>query len=68
MSTRDEIQLIVSRLPDEKLDEVRELLEEFTSENEAVTNETEAAIGEGLNDIQSGRTVTLDEFKRTRRL
>ncbi len=46
MSTRDEIQSIVSRLPDDKLDEVRELLEEFASENEAVPEKTEAAISD----------------------
>jgi predicted transcriptional regulator len=40
----------------------------LSAPDEPLSAETRAAIEEGLNDIRTGRTIPLEEYRRTRGL
>jgi len=67
VTVRESIHLLVDALPDEQMEEVRDYLAELNDSGE-VGHETKTAIEEGLDDLHHGRAITLDEYKRTRRL
>ncbi len=66
MTIRENVHQIVDTLPDERLEDVLDYLAELSEPDEPLTKETRAAIEEGLNDIRNGRTITLEEYRRTR--
>ena len=68
MTVRENVHQIVDLLPDESLDGVLDYLAEISEPEEALSAETRAGIAEGLEDIRQGRTVTLNEYRRTRGL
>jgi hypothetical protein len=68
MTVRENVHQIVDTLPDERLEEVLDYLAELSEPDEPLSAETRAAIEEGLDDIRNGRTVALDEYRRTRGL
>jgi hypothetical protein len=68
MTVRENVHQLVDILPEDRLDDVLDYLAELGEPDEPLSAETLAAIGEGLDDIRSGRTITLEEYRRTRGL
>jgi predicted transcriptional regulator len=68
MSTRESVHQLVDTLPEERLDDALDYLAELQSGDQPLSAETQAAIDEGLDDIRNGRTVSLEEYRRTRGL
>ena len=68
MTVRENVHQIVDTLPDERLEDVLDYLAELSEPDEPLSAETRAAIDEGLDDIRNGRTIALDEYRRTRGL
>ncbi len=67
MTVRENVHQIVDALPEERLEDVLDYLAEL-SEPDELSAETRAAIEEGLDNIRHGRTITLEEYRRTRGL
>lgn len=67
MTARENLHQIVDTLPEARLDDVLDYLAEF-GEPEALSAETLAGIEEGLEDIRNGRTISLEDYRRTRGL
>ncbi|HZU25015.1 MAG TPA: hypothetical protein VFA04_05810 [Bryobacteraceae bacterium] len=68
MTARENVHRIVDALPEDSLADVLDYLEDLQNSDEPLSEETQAAIAEGLEEIRNGRTITLDEYKRTRGL
>jgi hypothetical protein len=68
MTVRENVHQIVDTLPDERLDDVLDYLAELSEPDEPLSEETRAAIEEGLGDIRNGRMIALEEYRRTRGL
>jgi predicted transcriptional regulator len=68
MSARENVHQLVDTLPEEQLDDVLDYLAELQDGDEPLSAESQAAIEEGLDDIRNGRTVPLEEYRRTRGL
>jgi hypothetical protein len=68
MTVRENVHQIVDTLPDERLEDVLDYLAELSEPEEPLSAETRAAIEEGLDDIRNGRTIPLEEYRRTRGL
>jgi hypothetical protein len=67
MTVRESIHQLIDTLPEEGLPEILDCLTELTDTDE-LSAETKAAIEEGLDDIRNGRTISLEEYCRTRRI
>jgi len=67
MSVRESVHRLVDTLSEDRLADALDYLAELGDTGE-IGAETQAAIDEGLADIRSGRTVTLEEYRRTRGL
>jgi predicted transcriptional regulator len=68
MSVRENVHQIVDALPEDRLADVLDYLADIQDTDEQFSAETKAAIDEGLADIHAGRTMTLEEYRRTRGL
>ena len=68
MTTRENVHQIVDTLPEEYLEDVLDYLAQLSEPDEPLSAETRAAVEEGLEDIRNGRTITLEEYRRTRGL
>jgi hypothetical protein len=68
MTVRENVHQIVDMLPEDRLDDVLDYLAEPNEPDEPLGAETLAGIQEGLDDIRNGRTMPLDEYRRTRGL
>jgi hypothetical protein len=68
MTIRENVHQLVDTLPEERLNDLIDYLEDLGESDEALSAETKAAIEEGLDDIRNGRTIKLDEYRRTRGL
>jgi hypothetical protein len=68
MTVRENVHQVVDRLPEDHLDDVLDYLAELSEPDEPLSGESLAALQEGLEDIRSGRTISLDEYRRTRGL
>jgi phage-related protein len=66
MTVRDNVHELVDALPEERLADVLDYLAELQNGEEPLSSETEAAIEEGLDDLRHERTITLEEYRRTR--
>jgi len=66
MTVRDNVHQIVDALPEERLADALDYLAELKDGEQPLSPETEAAIEEGLDDLRQGRTITLEEYRRTR--
>ena len=66
MTAREELHRLVDGLPEQQLSDVRLFIEDLRSEpdGQPLSAETLAAIEEGLEDIQAGRTVSWDQVRR----
>jgi len=67
MTVRENVHQLVDTLPEGRLADVLDFLAELNDTGE-VSAETQAAIEEGLEDVRNGRTITLEEYRRTRGL
>jgi predicted transcriptional regulator len=67
MTVRQTVHQLVDALPEDRLADAQDYLEELNGTDELIA-ETKAAIEEGLDDIRNGRTITLEEYRRTRGL
>ena len=67
MTVRENVHQLVDTLPEDRLSDVLDYLAELNDTDE-VNAGTQAAIQEGLDDIRGGRTITLEEYRRTRGL
>jgi predicted transcriptional regulator len=67
MTVRENVHQLVDTLPDERLADVLDYLADLNDTDE-VGAETKAAVEEGLEDIRAGRTITIEEYRRTRDL
>lgn len=67
MTVRENVHQLVDALPDDRLADLLDYLAEL-NETDELSAETRAAIAEGLDDIRGGRTITLEEYRRTRGL
>lgn len=68
MTVRENVHQLVDALPEDRLADVLDYLADLRDEDGALRPETQAAIEEGLDDIRSGRTISLTEYRRTRGL
>jgi hypothetical protein len=68
MSARENVHQLVDTLPEERLDDVLDYLAELQDGEEPLSAETQVAIDEGVDDIRTGRTIPLEEYRRTRGL
>jgi predicted transcriptional regulator len=68
MSARENVHQLVDTLPEEQLDDVLDYLAELQDGEEPLSIESQAGIEEGLDDIRNGRTIPLEEYRRTRGL
>jgi predicted transcriptional regulator len=67
MTLRENVHQLVDTLPEDRLADVLDYLA-YLNDTEEVSAETKSAIGEGLEDISAGRTITIEEYRRTRGL
>jgi hypothetical protein len=67
MTVRENVHQLVDTLPEDQLADVFDYLADLNDTGDFST-ETEAAIEEGLEDIRAGRTLTIEEYRRTRGL
>ena len=67
MTVRENVHQLVDTLPEDRLSDTLDYLAELNDTDE-VNAGTQAAIQEGLDDIGGGRTITLEEYRRTRGL
>jgi hypothetical protein len=68
MTVRDNVHQLVDALPEERLADALDYLAELQDGEEPLSSETEGAIEEGLDDLRDGRTITLEEYRRTRQV
>jgi hypothetical protein len=68
MTVRENVHQLVDTLPEDRLGDVLDYLADLGDTDEALSAATEAAIEEGLDDIRNGRTISLEEYRRTRGL
>lgn len=68
MTVRENVHQLVDTLPEDRLGDVLDYLADLGDAGETLSAETEGAIAEGLDDIRNGRTISLDEYRRTRSL
>jgi hypothetical protein len=65
MTTREELHKLIDTLADEQIAEVQQYIYELRGEK-SLSEETLAAVHEGLDDIQNGRVMDAQEYRRTR--
>jgi predicted transcriptional regulator len=68
MTVRESVHQLVDALPDSRLADALDYLADLQDTDASFSPETRAAIEEGLDDIRNGRTITLQEYRRTRGL
>jgi hypothetical protein len=62
MTVRENVHPIIDQLPESRLPEIVDYLNEL-SDDLPLSAETKAAIGEGLRDIEAGRTVSIETVR-----
>jgi hypothetical protein len=68
VTTRENVHQLVDALPEERLSDALDYLADLHDSGAALSPQTGAAVAEGLDDIRDGRTISLEEYRRTRRL
>jgi hypothetical protein len=68
MTVRENVHQLVDTLPEDRLGDVLDYLADLGDTDETLSAATEAAIEEGLDDIRGGRTIPLEEYRRSRGL
>lgn len=68
MTVRENVHQLVDTLPEDRLADVLDYLAELDDTDDTLSPEAETAIEEALEDVRQGRTITLEEYRRTRGL
>lgn len=68
MTVRENVHQLVDALPESRLAAALDYLADLQDTDVSLTPETQAAVEEGLEDLRNGRTITLQEYRRTRGL
>lgn len=68
MTARENVHQLVDTLPEGSLGDVLDYLESLVESDEPLSPEMLAAIEESREDFRQGRTLTLEEYSRTRGL
>jgi adenine/guanine phosphoribosyltransferase-like PRPP-binding protein len=68
MTVRENVHQLVDKLPEDRLEDALDYLAGLEESGEAISAATAEAIEEGLEDIRQGRTIPLEEYRRTRGL
>ena len=68
MTVRETVHQLVDALPENRLSDALDYLADLRDTDVSLSPETQAAIEEGLDDLRNGRTITLEEYRRTRGL
>ena len=68
MTVRENAHQLIDTLPEDRLPDVLDYLADLQGTDSSLNPETQAAIKEGLDDIRNGRTISLEEYRRTRGL
>jgi hypothetical protein len=68
MTSRDELHKLIDALPEEQIAELRQYIDDLQPGDEALDTQTLKAIREGLDDIEHGRVMDVEEYRRTRGL
>jgi predicted transcriptional regulator len=68
MTVRENVHQLVDALPESRLADALDYLADLQDTDVSLTPETQAAVEEGLEDLRNGRTITLQEYRRTRGL
>ncbi len=67
MTLRAQLHTLLDELPEERLEGVREALEQLADDGE-LTPDEQSAVAEGVRDVQAGRTVSLEDYRKQRNL
>jgi len=67
MTVRENVHQLVDTLPEDRLADVLDYLADLQDTDELGVD-TRAAIAEGLEDFRAGRTITIEDYRRTRGL
>jgi hypothetical protein len=68
MTTPGGVHRLVDKVPEDRLADVLGYLCDLQDTDEALSEETKAAIEEGLADIRHGRTISLEDYRRARKV
>ena len=68
MNVRENVHQLVDALSEDRLADALDYLADLSDSDETLSTSTRVAVEEGLADIKNGRTITLQEFRRTRGL
>ena len=65
MTVRENVHQLVDTLPDARLEDALDYLAELGEPEEALSAEILSAVGEAREDYRQGRTISLDELRRS---
>jgi hypothetical protein len=65
MTVRENVHQLVDTLPDGRLEDALDYLAELSEPDEPLSAEMLAAVEEAREDYRHGRTISLDELRRT---
>ena len=68
MTVRENVHQLIDKLPEDQLADVLDYLADLQDDGDSMSAETLAAIEEGLEDVREGRTISLDDYRRSRGL
>jgi PHD/YefM family antitoxin component YafN of YafNO toxin-antitoxin module len=68
MSVREDLHQRIDALPEDRLADVMDYLADLQDEDTSLSPGTMEAIDEGLDDIRDGRTISLADYRHSRRL
>jgi hypothetical protein len=63
MTVRENVHQLIDNLPEDRLADVRDYIADLQDEDTTLSPATTAAIEEGLDDIRSGRTISLADYR-----
>ncbi|MBZ5624277.1 MAG: hypothetical protein LAQ69_37110 [Acidobacteriia bacterium] len=66
MTVRENVHQLIDTLPEDRLADVLDYLADLQDEDASIGSEAKAVIQEGLDDIRSGRTISLSDYRRSR--
>jgi hypothetical protein len=67
MTVRENVHQLVDTLPEDRLADMPDYLADM-NDTDDISADTKDALEEGLEDIRSGSTIIVEEFRRTRSL
>ncbi|HEX5227545.1 MAG TPA: hypothetical protein VFW44_07530 [Bryobacteraceae bacterium] len=65
MTAREELHQLIDSLPEDEVAKLRQYIEDLR-QDDVLDSQSLAAIREGLDDVQHGRVMDVEEYRRTR--